>query len=335
MKAVLFTLFASGYVQDTIVPRLAARGVRVQRVMEPRRAQNTTITEDLVLFMHEFGPHSNDRIVREAAKTQNKRFQYLSRKAGVWPEDLYDATDLPPGADGRLETTALPADRLDNCLRHVVACRDSGQSYDVIAPALAKFWRAGEVAPGSGGELRRYLERVREAGEPNWFLLWKPAPAPAAPPATPEPSAPDESDAELLTLFEADNAKLSERVRELEGQVDVRGQDQRRVVAERDTARKELASALDEVGVWKGEYETLRQKHARCEDAWNAQGAALESRDATVQELRKQLESARLIPKGRAPNGLGKMLAQVRPLVPSILSAEEALERLAAYAAKE
>jgi hypothetical protein len=402
MKAALFTLFAPGYVQDTIVPRLGARGIHVARVMEPRDAERTRIVEDLVLFMHEFGPHANDKIVREAAKSQGKAFKYLSRKAGNWPADLRDDADVPAPESGQAETTLLPPERLDAALRALVSLRDdAGQTYDAIAPQLRNFWRAGEVPPLDGKALRRLMETLRERGEPKWFVAWRPAPPIERSPASTGRAPMDDGDAELLTMFEAEcerlqgelgqgHTTLTEVQKELADEVKWR-----REFAEPrlDDLTKELAATLDEAKLWKGEYEKLHERYVGELDILQKSinetrervlvvDRARQSAEAEADELRKiantyrlerdgdvaraheqssgriadlttevrdlqdlvrirdeQIENLQIgAPRSVSPtttNGLGKMLAAVRPLVPAILSAEEALDRLTAYAAKE
>ena len=374
MKAALFTLFAPGYIQDTVVPRLRARGIHVARVLEPRDAEKTRIIEDLVLFMHEFGPHANDKIVREAAKSHGKRFSYLSRKAGNWPADLRDDADVPAPESGQAEATILPPERLDAALRALVSLRDdAGQTYDVIAPQLRNFWRAGEVPPLDGKALRRLMETLRERGEPKWFVAWRPC-APIA--GTSQPVG-DDSDAELLAMFESECERLQTELAEghatfVEVQKNMAAEVKwRREFAEPriDDLTKELAAALDEAKLWRGEYDKLHERHVGELDAVQRNIVELRERVLTVDRARLTAESEADESRGRiadltteirdlrdsvrfrdekiaelqagAPpqrvgsNGLGKMLAAVRPLVPALLSAEEALDRLTAYASKE
>ena len=341
MKAILFTLFAPGYVQDTIIPRLRGRGVHVARTMEPKRAGDTRIVEDLVLYMHEFGPHADDRIVRDAAKSQSKKFMYLTRKAANWPEELRDPADIPTSGSPLAEATLLGSERLDAMLRALVALRDVGQSYDTIAPQLSRFWRGAETAPQDGRALRRLIETVRERGEPAWFAAWRPSgqavaqgPASANGTAAPPPDDEDDDDAELLKMFEEENERLQ---KELTAGRDVL-----------DGLRKELADALDGVTLWKGEFEKLQEKHVATMNAAHVRGvegqkrveelmAEVHAGQTRIVELCADVERLQLHSPPAAPqaNGLGKMLAQVRPLVPALMTADEALDRLAAYAAKQ
>jgi len=381
MKAALFTLFAPGYVQDTIVPRLRARGIHVTRTLEPRDAAKTRITEDLVLFMHEFGPHANDKIVREAAKAHGKKFQYLTRKAGSWTDECpgRDLSDMPTDSTQTEEATILPAERLDAALRALVTLREVGQGYDVIAPQLGQFWRAGETAPRDGRALRRLIETVRERGEPKWFAAWSPSKLVQGPSSgnyAPPDVAPDEDDAELLKMFEQDNERLH-------GELTF----ERELVA---SLRKELADALDGGKTWKGEYDKLHERHGELKDihakdidelrerilvvdrarqtaeseaeerrsavnSYRLEGDGLRDRISTMniahQERTSDLAHARTriselettvsvaALERRTPetstNGLGKMLLQINCLVPSILSSDEALERLVAYVVKQ
>ena len=322
MKAILFTLFAPGYVQDTIIPRLRGRGVHVVRTMEPKKAGDTRIVEDLVLYMHEFGPHADDRIVRDAAKSQSKKFMYLTRKAANWPEELRDPADIPTSGSPLAEATLLGTERLDAMLRALVALRDVGQSYDTIAPQLSRFWRGAETAPQDGRALRRLIETVRERGEPAWFAAWRPSgqsvvqgPASANGTAAPPPEDEDDDDAELLKMFEEENERLQ---KELTAGRDVL-----------DGLRKELADALDGVVLWKGEFEKLHEKHAAELDEMRGRVEAISVQRLTAERLLEEARSS-----ATQTNGLGKMLAQVRPLVPALMTADEALDRLAAYATK-
>lgn len=125
----------------------------------------------------------------------------------------------------------------------------------------------------------------------------------------------DEGDAELLRLYDQDNEQLRAELRKV---------------------RADLSHQAEEIDAQRRCYNELNAKYAALEAAreklaedGHAAAEVVVALQRKVEDLSAELSSARA-PKA---NGLGALLSQVRPLVPALLTAEEALERLAKYAA--
>ena len=201
MRAVLMTKFPAHFIQDTIRPRLLARGIEVVEVIDPDRSTSLPAGNyQLVLYMHEMSSHAMWERAQASAKALGKTIWALSRKTASWPDELRD-TSVPMSK--RAPGTYLPsAGAIDPMLRTLASLRDAGQTYDAIAPQLRQFWRENpQLAPSSGAELRMLVEAIRaDTMCPVWFRTWAPARS-----VTPtEPGAPDEDEEEndeLLKLF--------------------------------------------------------------------------------------------------------------------------------------
>lgn len=377
MKAVLFSRFVSSHIEQTILPRLKARGIDVIRVVDFGRSPDIPPGDyELLLFMFEMCSHSECDTIKAAATRAGKRFIMLPRKSAQWPDELRDDA-APASARG---VVMPPSDRLVPMLQTLVSLRDAGQNYDTIAPQLTQYWPpdARNAAPRDGAELRALIEAARTSpAAPPFFRQW----LPSGLKATDAAAAGDDDDAELLKLYEQEVSDLKEQVRlaleeatkaseernaataqtkrlasdltrmsnEMEEQLrtalkatnsstTIEGVERTAWRQELAAKTSELASALDEARTWKEQYDKLRERHASelsehnrvlqsTRDALNAANEALDEK--------ARQEIANFKAPCAPSNGLAKLTLQVRPLVPALLTAEEALDRLVAYAEKQ
>lgn len=354
MRAVLFTKFPIPFIKDNIVPALRDRGIEVVEVLDPDRRRSLPSGDyELVLYMHEMSSHGMWEAVRKAAKADGKKFSTLERKVASWPDTLRGTPPAPP-ADVR-----PPHEKyLDAMLRKVAAAREKDEDYDAIVKQLAQFYptRTRQHAPTTGAQLVNLLSTIRaDAACPEWFHAWSRGgtpnvgiaaavkmaergtfvvpsaggeirecpPLPPPPPPAPEPpfkeprdghallvpEPPQEraaEDAELARLYEQDNARLTKELAALK-------------LSLVEETRKLGASRME------------------CGDTHRR----LEQSVATIASLTEQLNAANARiaqldarPVLKSANRLGAMLTKIRPLVPEILSGEEALDKLVTYAEK-
>src|ERR1700721_1961317 len=91
MKVVLFSQFVPLHLEQTVIPRLKARGVDVIKTVDFSRNKEIPAGDyDTILYMHEMSGHSDFDSIKAAAKLAGKKFLPLSRKSALSPDELRD-----------------------------------------------------------------------------------------------------------------------------------------------------------------------------------------------------------------------------------------------------
>lgn len=91
MKVALLTSFPARFVNESILPELALRGVEVVRTLEPSHAGNVDFSKlaiDMVLHMTELGGHMAVENAKRAIERAGIPMRALSRKKASWNEFL-------------------------------------------------------------------------------------------------------------------------------------------------------------------------------------------------------------------------------------------------------
>jgi hypothetical protein len=102
MKVILVTSFEDYFLEQDTLPALAARGVEVVVRFEARNVENYDLAKykregvEMILHMHEVGPHAASWRLTERAKEAGLPVRALSRKKASWTFLPAPATPDPP-----------------------------------------------------------------------------------------------------------------------------------------------------------------------------------------------------------------------------------------------
>ncbi len=160
LRATLISKFPMKFLNDSIVPKLGARGIQVDKIVHSKGAASMeSINGDVVLFMHEISSHGEMKNAKDLADRSGVPLICLSRKASLWdkllperparlesePENLKLETNA--GEDHMPDpiTRAVPNDQIEAMLRHMMYLHGQGFGYSEMVPELRQYWVHGEL----------------------------------------------------------------------------------------------------------------------------------------------------------------------------------------------
>jgi hypothetical protein len=139
LRATLVSKFPAKFLNDSIIPKLEARGIQVEKVVHSKNASlMESASGDLILFMHEVSSHGEFKNAKDLAERSGIPMMCLSRKASLWnklpPERsaklskiMVSEPDPEPKELGEVAETNVatnPGDQIEAILQHAAVVEE-------------------------------------------------------------------------------------------------------------------------------------------------------------------------------------------------------------------